>query len=153
MKKVKKMIVLGMVVLSLMSALTFSVFSAGNVSDTIINISARSNNGGTPCRSIWREKKDYTSVWCENKNTSGGSLSAWVQRTNNKNTSSVKTVDRYYGSWSYNGATKNMKNLPKGTYYYLPNYVKEDGYKYATLGYIMNKEAVSYHIAWSPDSI
>ena len=46
-----------------------------------------------------------------------------------------------------------MKNLPKGTYYYLPNYVKEDGYKYATLGYIMNKEAVSYHIAWSPDSI
>lgn len=139
MKKVKKMIVLGMVVLSLMSALTFSVFSAGNVSDTIINISARSNNGGTPCRSIWREKKDYTSVWCENKSTSGGSLSAWVQRTNNKNTSSVKTVDRYYGSWSYNGATKNMKNLPKGTYYYLPNYVKEDGYKYATLGYIMNK--------------
>lgn len=127
MKKLKKMIVLGMVVLSLMSALTFSVFSAGNVSDTIINISARSNNGGT--------------------------LSAWVQRTNNKNTSSVKTVDRYYGSWSYNGATKNMKNLPKGTYYYLPNYVKEDGYKYATLGYIMNKEAVSYHIAWSPDSI
>ena len=100
MKKVKKMIVLGMVVLSLMSALTFSVFSAGNVSDTIINISARSNNGGTPCRSIWREKKDYTSVWCENKSTSGGSLSAWVQRTNNKNTSSVKTVDRYYGSWS-----------------------------------------------------
>ena len=99
------------------------------------------------------EKKDYTSVWCENKSTSGGSLSAWVQRTNNKNTSSVKTVDRYYGSWSYNGATKNMKNLPKGTYYYLPNYVKEDGYKYATLGYIMNKEAVSYHIAWSPDSI
>ena len=58
MKKVKKMIVLGMVVLSLMSALTFSVFSAGNVSDTIINISARSNNGA-----IWREKKDYTSVW------------------------------------------------------------------------------------------
>jgi hypothetical protein len=98
-------------------------------------------------------RKDYTSVWCENKSTSGGSLSAWVQRTNNKNTSSVKTVDRYYGSWSYNGATKNMKNLPKGTYYYLPNYVKEDGYKYATLGYIMNKEAVSYHIAWSPDSI
>lgn len=31
MKKLKKMIVLGMVVLSLMSALTFSVFSAGNV--------------------------------------------------------------------------------------------------------------------------
>mgnify|MGYP007098955980 FL=1 len=102
-----------MVVLSLMSALTFSVFSAGNVSDTIINISARSNNGGTPCRSIWREKKDYTSVWCENKSTSGGSLSAWVQRTNNKNTSSVKTVDRYYGSWSYNGATKNMKNYQR----------------------------------------
>ena len=31
MKKVKKMIVLGMVVLSLMSALTFSVFSSGKV--------------------------------------------------------------------------------------------------------------------------
>ena len=31
MKKLKKTIVLGMVVLSLMSALTFSVFSAGNV--------------------------------------------------------------------------------------------------------------------------
>ena len=64
MKKLKNDDCVGMVVLSLMSALTFSVFSAGNVSDTIINISARSNNGGTPCRSIWREKKDYTSVWC-----------------------------------------------------------------------------------------
>ena len=31
MKKLKKMIVLGMVVLSLMSAVTFSVFCAGNV--------------------------------------------------------------------------------------------------------------------------
>ena len=143
----------GSVRIDVLYNLTFSVFSAGNVSDTIINISARSNNGGTPCRSIWREKKDYTSVWCENKSTSGGSLSAWVQRTNNKNTSSVKTVDRYYGSWSYNGATKNMKNLPKGTYYYLPNYFKLKVLYWNTLGYIMNKEAVSYHIAWSPDSI
>lgn len=153
MKMLKRTIAVCFVLISMMSFFCISANAAGNITDTIINIKAVNNNGGTPCRSKWREKMDYTSVWCENKSTSGGSLSAWVHRSNSTSATSMNTVDRYYGTWSYNGATKNMKTLPKGTYYYLPNYVKEDGYTYATLGYIMNREAVAYSIAWSPDSI
>lgn len=153
MKVIKRTIALCLVLISMMSVFGVSASAAGNIQDTIINISAINNNGGTPHMSIWRKKTDSTKVWCENKSTSGGSLSAWVHRTNDNLTSSVYTVDSYYGTWSYNGATQNKKTLPKGTYYYLPNNVKKDKYTYATLGYIMNKEAVAYNIAWSPDSI
>ena len=100
----------------------------------------------------FRSKTDYTSVWCENKSTSGGSILAWVHRSKT-NSASVHSIDRYYGSWSYNGATKNAKTISRGSYYYLTNYVKEDGDKYAALGWIMNTEGKAYKIAWSPDSI
>ncbi len=153
MKVFKKTIALCLVLTVMMSFFGISANAAGNITDRPINIDANNNDGGVPYRSTWERKTDATSVWCENKSTSGGSLSAWVHRTNNTSVSSVYTVDRYYGSWSYNGATKNMKTLPKGTYYYLPNYVYEDGYSYAALGYIMNKEHIAYHIVWSPDSI
>ncbi len=130
-----------------------SANAVGNIQNRYIYIKAINNDGGTTHRSSWEEKRDATSVWCENLSNSGGSLSAWVQRSNSTSAGSVNTVDRYYGSWSYNGATKNMKSLPKGTYYYLDNYVYEDGYSYAALGYIMSREHVDYHIEWSPDSI
>ena len=81
MKKVK-MIVLGMVVLSLMSALLLFQYSLPVMFQIQLSTLVREVTMSTPCRSIWREKKDYTSVWCENKSTSGGSLSVWVQRTN-----------------------------------------------------------------------
>ncbi|MBQ2970991.1 MAG: hypothetical protein IJE16_00400 [Ruminococcus sp.] len=153
MKVIKRTIALCLILISVMSVFCVSANAAGNIQDTVINISAVNNDGGTPRMSIWRAKRDATSVWCENKSTSGGSLSAWVHRTNDTRTTSVYTVDSYYGTWSYNGATRNMKTLPKGTYYYLPNYVYEHNYSYATLGYIMNKESVAYSIAWSPDSV
>lgn len=141
--------------LALVTILTasISVNAVGNYKDSIVNIEAKDNSGGTPHRSIWRGKADYTSSWCENKKRSGGNLTVWVERTNNRKTTSVNTVDRYYGKWSYNGATKNSKRLKPGQHSYLKNYVKEDGYKYATVGYIMQKERVSYSFAWSPDSI
>lgn len=152
--RLKRVLVSVLAVSSVLSSFAcINASAVGNVEDTRIDIDAFNNSGGTPCRSKWRPKTDYTSVWCENKSSSGGSLSAWVCRTDNTSTTSVYTVDRYYGTWSYNGATKNKKTLPKGTYYYLPNYVKEDGYSYATLGYIMNKEYVDYSITWSPDSV
>lgn len=141
--------------LALVTILTasISVNAVGNYKDSIVNIEAKDNSGGTPHRSIWRGKADYTSSWCVNKKRSGGNLTVWVERTNNRKTTSVNTVDRYYGKWSYNGATKNSKKLKPGQHSYLKNYVKEDGYKYATVGYIMQKERVSYSFAWSPDSI
>lgn len=141
--------------LALVKILTasISVNAVGNYKDSIVNIEAKYNSDGTPCRSGWRYKADYTSSLCENKKKSGGILNVWVERTNNSKTTSVNTVDRYYGKWSYNGATKNSKKLKPGQHSYLKNYVKEDGYKYATVGYIMEKERVSYSFAWSPDSI
>lgn len=141
--------------LALVTILTasISVNAVGNYKDSIVNIEAKDNSGGTPHRSIWRGKADYTSSWCENKKRSSGNLTVWVERTNNRKTTSVNTVDRYYGKWSYNGATKNTKKLKPGQHSYLKNYVKEDGYKYATIGYILNRDHVDYSIAWSPDSI
>lgn len=141
--------------LALVKILTasISVNAVGNYTNSIVNVEAKYNSDGTPCRSGWRPKYDYTSSWCENKKKSGGILKVWVQRTNNRNTSNYDTVDRYYGKWSYNGATKNSKRLKPGQHSYLKNYVKEDGYKYATVGFIMEKEKVGYSFAWSPDSI
>lgn len=141
--------------LALVKILTasISVNAVGNYKDSIVNVEAKDNSGGTPSRSMWRIKADYTSSWCENKKKSGGILKVWVERTNDRKTTSVNTVDRYYGKWSYNGATKNSKRLKPGQHSYLKNYVKEDGYKYATIGYILNRERVDYSIAWSPDSI
>lgn len=141
--------------LALVKILTasISVNAVGNYKDSIVNVEAKYNSDGTPCRSGWRYKADYTSLWCENKKRSGGNLIVWVERTNNRKTTSVNTVDRYYGKWSYNGATKNSKRLKPGQHSYLKNYVKEDGYKYATIGYILDRERVDYSFAWSPDSI
>lgn len=141
--------------LALVKILTasISVNAVGNYTNSIVNVEAKYNSDGTPCRFGWRGKADYTSSWCENKKKSGGILKVWAQRTNNRNTSNYDTVDRYYGKWSYNGATKNTKKLKPGQHSYLKNYVKEDGYKYATVGFIMEKERVSYSFAWSPDSI
>lgn len=141
--------------LALVTILTasISVNAVGNYKDSIVNVEAKYNSDGTPRRSIWRVKADYTSSWCENKKRSGGNLTVWVERTNNRKTTSVNTVDRYYGKWSYNGATKNFKRLKPGQHSYLKNYVKEDGYKYATIGYILDRERVDYSFAWSPDSI
>lgn len=152
MKMIKRTVALGFALVSMMSAVSISA-SAANTKDTTYIVEASRNSGGTPYSTNWRPKSDYSSVYCENTSSSGGSLTAWVERTNDTNNKSVYVVDRYYGSWSYNGATKNSKTLSKGTYYYLPNYVKEDGYSYASVGFIMNKEAVKYSIAWSPDSI
>lgn len=152
MKSSKKLISLMLTLVTILTA-SISVNAVGNYKDSIVNIEARNNSDGTPRGSFWRPKYDYTSSWCENKKRSGGNLTVWVERTNNRKTTSVNTVDRYYGKWSYNGATKNTKKLKPGQHSYLKNYVKEDGYKYATIGYILNRERVDYSIAWSPDSI
>lgn len=153
MKKFKKGIAVCLILISMASIICIPANAVGNIQDKYINVSASDNDGGTPRRSSWEPKEDTTSVWCENKSSSGGSLSAWVHRSNSKQSTSFYTVDRYYGSWSYNGATKNMKTVPKGSGKYLINYVKEDGYSYAALGFILNREHVAYRIAWSPDSV
>lgn len=153
MKRFRKIIAFTLVIVSLMSV-NITANAVGNVEDTIFEIEAKNNLNGTSRNSIWRIKKDYTSAWCENTKKSGGKLSTWVERTNNKNAKVGTTVDRYYGKWTFDqGATKNKKILKPGQHCYLPNYVKEDGYKYATLGYIMNRENVYYRIKWSPDSV
>lgn len=151
--KLIKAIATAMIVTSMFSTFALSANAAGNINDTIVYKEANQNSGGTPYRSAWRGKWDYTSAYCMNTTTSGGSATVWVHRTNNSKTSSQYTVDRYYGKWSYNGATRNSKTVYRGKYVYLPNYVKEDGYNYAALGYIMNKEGVKYKMWWSPDSV
>lgn len=99
--------------LALVKILTasISVNAVGNYTNSIVNVEAKYNSDGTPRRSIWRVKADYTSSWCENKKRSGGNLTVWVERTNNRKTTSVNTVDRYYGKWSYNGAKKTLRDL------------------------------------------
>ena len=142
-----------MVLASLLTVCGLPVSARGNVSDSIIQIQAYLNDGGTPWQSEFRPKWDYTSSYVKNDNASGGSLLCWVNRSHTETNYSDDTVDRYYGYLTYNGASQNAKTVYPNCYYYLPNYVKEDGYEYAGLGYIMNSEGVYYKIYWSPDSI
>ena len=62
-------------------------------------------------------------------------------------------TDRYYGHDTYNGASKNQVKVAPGQSKKLTNYVYEDGYSYAGIGFIMQKEYVEYNFYWSPDSI
>jgi len=159
---IKKLICFSLMSICLLSCFVFSVSAAQNIDDYIIVIEAQHNSGGTAYISPqYRRKYNDTSVYCENYSISGGSASCWVHRLSTSGNSDVPTpntgnssrVDRYYGgTLPYNGPP-NRKLVPKGTYYYLPNYVNEDGYTHAALGYIMNKEVVKYKLGWSPDSI
>jgi len=160
---IKKFICLSLVLICLLSIFAFSAGAAQNIADTYITIQDVQNSGGTPyISSVYRRKYNSTSVWCENYSSSGGSAKCWVHRlSGNVNSMMIDTpstgnanrVDRYYGgTLPYNGPS-NSKVLPKGTYYYLPNYVNEDGYTHAALGFIMIKEKVYYKFGWSPDSI
>ena len=104
MKKLKKMIVLGMVVLffdvcsyffSRSLPVMFQIQLSTLVREVTTEVLRAEYLFGV------RRERLYICLVRKQERASGGSLSAWVQRTNNKNTSSVKTVDRYYGSWSY----------------------------------------------------
>lgn len=127
------------------------IVSAGAYSRYTIAKTAQQNSGGTPYMSAWKTKLTDHYVYVKNNSSSGGSLSCWVHRTNNSSSTSNNTVDRYYGKWTYNGASMHAVTVSKGKSKNLTNYVHEDGYTYAALGYIMNRENVAYSITWGPD--
>ena len=153
MKKIKRLLCISLAAMSLLVGSSLSVSAAGNIQDSIVTVGPVVNDGGTPFMTRWREKRDATSAYVKNDASSGGSLLCWVHRSNSSTEYVSQSVDRYYGKLTYNGASKNAKTVKKNWYYYLPNYVHEDGYKYAAIGYIMNYEHVTYKFYWSPDSI
>lgn len=125
-----------------------------NHQDRYIYISSYQNSGGTPyCSPTFEDKTDDSSVYVMNTYSSGGSLDAWVLRK--KSINAKIEMDRKYGGGyniPYNGPSNKVRTA-RGDYNYLYNWVYEDGYPLAGLGYIMNTEGVYYEIAWSPDSI
>lgn len=148
----KRIISIVITLLCVFSIFALSTNAAGNISDTLHSVSAAQNSGGTPYCTSLRAKTDDTSVYVKNSAISGGAMSCWVNRSNSA--SSGGSVDRFYGVDAGEfGASQNQKYVPKGTYYYLPNYVYEDGYRYAGVGFIMHIEGVYYEFLWSPDSI
>lgn len=146
----KKLVSLSVAVVSLFSVCTFSASAAGNYTDAVKTWTSAQTANGTPLTTGLRGKWDYTSSYVYNYNDSAGTLGAWVNRE--KTSTGTITVDRYYGGqFVYNGPP-NKRSVPRGSYSYLLNYVREDGYGYAAVGVINSK--VGYHkIAWSPDSI
>ena len=127
---------------------------AGNYQDKLETVKAQDNSGGTPYYTeIYREKEDATSSYVSSRSSNKSNLFCWVVRSNNRYGSGGDDTDRYYGHHTYNGASQNQRRIAPGNYAYLPNYVHEDGYKYAGIGFIMQREYVEYNFDWSPDSI
>lgn len=152
--KIKKSLSFIVGLATILSLSTISVSAAGNIEDSAIYHGSE-QNGGDPYMGKFRGKWDYTSMYVKNSSSSGGSIYAWVHRSNSdaSGQSRYTTIDRYYGNFTMNGPKKNRALVNRGAYQYLINFVREDGYDYATLGYIMNIECKPYTIYWSPDSV
>ncbi len=129
-----------------------SSYSSGNYHDTLFTVSAIDNEGGTPYYTDFRTKEDATSSYVRSDSSNQSNLYCWVIRSSDGNYDGDVT-DRYYGHDTYNGASQNQVRVAPGQHAYLKNYVHEDGYNYAGIGFIMQREAVEYNFYWSPDSI
>ncbi len=169
----KKCIAIFLLSATLMTLLAAPVFAAGNVRDDEYELSSIANLYENQYM-VFRPKQDYTSSYIKNDATSGGSLIAWVQRANmehevNTAYSSYNpeiAIDRYYGPMGYDnpnspdydefyyGPYKTLaKKVYPGASTYLTNFVKEDGYLYASVVFYPETCMVKYEILWSPDSV
>ena len=159
MKKIYKILCICLIISLTLFSLPSS--AAGNYHDTYVHVRAWEYSDGCQNYSEYREKWDYTSSYAKNYKSTTYSITVWVTRTNNLSdpwggTKNNDITDRYYGSIKQNwimSATKNCKVLLPGQATYLPNYVKEDGYKYAGIGFTIPESFGTIDIAWSPDSI
>lgn len=129
-----------------------SSYRSGNVHDSLWHVAAIDNSGGTPYYTDFREKRDYTSSYVKSWSSNQSNLYCWVSRSSNGDFNGDPT-DRYYGHETWDGASKNQVRVAPGHHAYLKNYVKEDGYRYAGIGFIMQMEGVDYDFYWSPDSV
>lgn len=123
-----------------------------NHGDTHYWVDAIDNSGGTPYYTDLRRKEDASSSYVRSASSNTGNLHCWVIRSHSDEISGDPT-DRYYGHDTYDGASKNQVTIAPGQRKKLINYVKEDGYSYAGIGFIMQVEGVRYDFYWSPDSI
>lgn len=133
--------------MSVFSIGTMMAGAAGNYSDTYKTYNY--NGDGGPLATPLREKWDDTSSYVKNYSVSTTSFSAGVGRSR---TSRGYLADRYYSS--SNGAFNmgKLKSVGIGQERYLPNFVYEDGYKYANVHFYPSR-AGYISIAWSPDSV
>ena len=153
MKRILCACLLAVCLLTFSAVRPVSAKAAGNYKDWIVECDALDTGGGTCWRTPWRSKLDNTKAYVKNTYDSGGAILCWVERSRSSFDQSADCVDRYYGHGSYNGATQNAKMVYRGWYYYLTNYVYEDHYSYAAIGFIPWTENVYYKFYWSPDSI
>lgn len=123
------------------------VSAVGNCTDSIKTVEY--NGDGGAIGTGLRKKLDNTSSYVRNDSSSKTAISAGVGRSN---TERGYLADRYYSS--SNGAFNigKMKYVRVGESKYLPNYVYEDGYRYANVHFYPSK-AGRVKIYWSPDSV
>lgn len=126
---------------------------ASDYQDKQWHVRAEDNDGGTPHYTNFRSKEDDTSSYVSSWSSNKSNLFCWVIRSHNQNSYSGDVTDRYYGHHTYNGASQNQRRIAPGNYAYLANYVNEDHYAFAGIGFTMQREHVIYDFYWSPDSI
>ncbi len=137
---VSKLFCVGMALTFIMSIGMFSASAAGNYTDTAFT--QNYNGDGSDVFTPKRAKLDYTSSYVYNKNSTYG-FSTNVYGSND--TSNIIGAYATYGP---------SVHVSKGQAKYLPNLVKERGYKYAQIGMMSDSHSPSYiSILWSPDSI
>lgn len=123
-----------------------------NHGDWIYTVSAEDNSGGTPYYTELRPKEDKSWAYVRSDSSNQSNLFCWVIRSRSNGYSGDET-DRYYGHDTYNGASQNQVRVAPGREEFLTNYVREDNFDEAGIGFIMQKEYVDYTFWWSPDSI
>lgn len=147
-KKSTKLVGSVLAIVSVISLGMTMASATGNVTDQIRTYTYNGDGGAlaTPLREKW----DATSSYIKNYSTSKTSFGAGVGRA--KTTSNGYVADRYYRSANNAFNMAKLKSVAVGQERYLPNYVKEDGFKYANVHFYPSR-AGYIKIAWSPDSV
>ena len=123
-----------------------SVSAEGNWKDTLFK-SAGTSSGEISTKA--RNKRDYSSSYAYNMKSTCELYTEVLGCADDE--SSPKATEIYAGGDCTYGA---HKKIPIGAAYYLPNLVKEKGYKSAILHFKFPSVTIqSLYVWWSPDSI
>lgn len=146
MKKIKNNIIsklLSGVMLSMLFFSTGITVYANNCEDTDAYFSFDGQSGDAVSYSDARYKSDYSSGYIKGEYADG-----------NNTFSAALIASDVYGNEHYTDFELIWYNVEPGEYYYMTNYVKENGYNYAQ---IKGESDIDYsyhvHFKWSPDSI
>lgn len=137
-KRISSFLFIAMLMITIMGTV---VQAAGNYTDADIKIHYTSI--GSDVMIPERQKLDYTSAYVYNTKSDCDFFVCVYGTVRNDGIRALKDC-----------SVKSYKDIKVGHAYYLPNYVKENGYSYCTLKITPSLHAICDIIGkWSPDSV